>query len=169
MAEAMVRVGCAEVIEQLVDLMARWFKLKTCPVLQRLAFGAILTYPVDNLASGYQQLSTYLPSVKLDPGNSSDFLYQINRVRDSTSGIDNLRINRLSKWSVAAVQTMGFTVGQDLDMSVAKGGLLRACRLELDINTITVLKKPLPPNKLNIVFKELIKLAKEIIKEGDIP
>ena len=158
-----------EVVEIFVDVMARWLKLKTCPMLQRLAFGAILTYPVDSHAAGYRQLSAYLPNVKLDPESSSDFLYQINRVRDSTSKIDGLGINRLSKWSVATLQTMSFSFGQDLDTSMDKGSLLRACHLELDINTKTDAKKPLPSNRIDQIFQELVNLAKEIIKEGDIP
>ena len=158
-----------EVVEIFVEVMSRWLKLKTCPILQRLALGAILTYPADSYAAGYRQLSAYLPNVKLDPESSSDFLYQINRVRDSTSKIDGLRINRLSKWSVASLQTIGFSLGQDLDTSIDKGSLLRACRLELDVNTTTDAKKPLPSNRINQIFKELVNLAKEIIKEGDIP
>lgn len=160
-----------EVIEPFVELMLRWFNLKTCPELKRLAFGPILVHPVDSHAAGYRQLSAYLPNVKLDPEGSSDFLYQINRVRDSTSKIDGLRINRLSKWSVATVQTIGFFVGpiSDISISMDKVGLFRACRLDLDINTAAEFTGPLPKKQLSLIFQELVDLAKEIAVEGDIP
>lgn len=88
-----------EALDAFSQLMLRWFALGTCPPVRRLAFGAILLQPVEDRQTGYRQISAYLPSVRLDPEGSSDFSYQINRPRDSTSGISGLRINRLSKWS----------------------------------------------------------------------
>lgn len=155
-----------EIIDPFVELMLRWFKLKTCPELKRIAFGPSLVYPIDSRAAGYRQLSGYLPSVKLDPEGSSDFAYQINRARNSTSIIHGLKVNRLSKWSVAKVQRMAFSVGEEL--SVSKGQELFACHLDLDINTAAEFPGPLPKNQLELVFQELVDLAKEIASEGDI-
>ncbi len=79
--------------------MLRWLDMS--PPIQRLAFGAVLLQPVKDRQVGYERISSYLPAIRLDPQGSSDLLYQINRPRDSTSGVTGLRINRLSRWSVA--------------------------------------------------------------------
>lgn len=158
-----------EVIEPFVELMLRWFKLKTCPELKRLAFGPILVYPVDSRVAGYRQLSVYLPSIKLDHEGSSDFFYQINRIRNSTSKSDGFKINRLSKWSVSAVQRMDFSIGKEIDLSVTKRQAYYACRLDLDINTAAEFPGPLPKKQLSLIFQELVDLAKEIALEGDVP
>jgi hypothetical protein len=97
-----------EVLRGFQELIERWFSLETCPSVIRLAFGAVLLQPVASLQHAYQQLGHYLPSMMSDPEGSSDFLYQINRRRDSTTGIAGLKINRLSKWSAASFMTMRF-------------------------------------------------------------
>jgi len=134
-------------------LMLRW--LAGCPPLQRLAFGAVLTRPVDDLLTGYRQISDYLPFVQLDPESSSDFSYQINRPRNSTV-ISGLRINRFSRWSVARVFASTF------DTQIG-------CRVELDINTAQEFQGELPQEKLPVIIQELVDLGKEIAENGDIP
>ena len=108
------------------QLMLRWFALETCPSLIRLAFGAVLFQPVDDRQTGYRRLAVYLPSVTLDPEGASDFLYQINRPRAS-SEITGLRINRLSKWSVALHGLAAFSFEP---ATVTLSPPLAACRLE---------------------------------------
>lgn len=152
-----------------VELMVRWLDSGMCPVLQRLAFGAILILPVDSRTTGYRKLSPYLPSVTLDPEGSSDFTYQINRPRDSSSGIAGLKVNRLSKWSVASTRLLGFLVEPELSPGVDRGEEYFACRLELDINTAPGRQEPIPQNQLGRVFKELVELGREIVTEGDLP
>lgn len=158
-----------EIVERFVELMLKWLSLETCPELHRLAFGAVLVYPIESRVAGYQQLAAFLPSVKLDLEGSSDFLYQINRVRTSTSKIEGLRINRLSRWSVTALQRVDLSFEKNLDMSIAKGKLVHACRLYLDINTVPEFRGPLPEKQRGSLFEELVFLAKEIASEGDIP
>ena len=90
-----------DVLQVFQGLIERWFALETCPAMIRLAFGAVLLQPVTNLQDAYQRLGHYLPAVTLDPTGSSDFLYQINRQRNSATEIAGLTINRLSKWAAA--------------------------------------------------------------------
>ena len=113
-------------------LMNHWLELKNCPPTIRLAFGATLLLPVLSHEAGYELLSLYLPSVRLDPQGSSDFSYQINRRRKSTIGIPDLDINRLSKWSV--IFRRQSLVSMDFK-SIREFPELYACRLDLDINT----------------------------------
>ena len=158
-----------QVLERFAEVMNRWLNLDSCPEIRRIAFGAVLISPVDSRVSGYRQLATYLPSVTIDPENSTDFLYNINRPRDSAAGIPNLKINRLSKWSVAHISTAGLVV-ESTGISyhgVPQGHF--ACRLELDINTAAERREPLPREEVPSVWQELLNLGKEIVIDGDQP
>lgn len=157
-----------ESLDVFLPLMVRWFDLETCPPVQRLAFGAVLLQPVEDRQAGYRQISPYLPSVQLDPEGSSDFSYRINRPRDSSSGIIGLRINRLSRWSVATWRAAEFSVGPAL-VGYFPGEEHYACRLELDINTVPDFQGELHREQLPQIFEELVDVGKEIATEGDIP
>ena len=139
----------------------QWLELEDCPPLRRVAFGAILLLPVPKHDGGYEALDGYLPTVTVDP-KLSDFLYQVNRRRFSKV-IENLWVNRLSKWSTQQVESL--TVSSD--GSVVRGEATSACRLELDINSVPSAES-LPPDRLPRLFEELVALASEIALEGDI-
>jgi hypothetical protein len=156
-----------DAISLFAPLMNRWFELDTCPTVQRLAFGTVMLQPVQDHQTGYRQLRQYLSSVQLDIDNSSDFLYQINRKRDSRV-IPGLGINRLSKWSVAAWQTVSMQMGP-APMRGALGSRHYACRLELDINTVPEFPGEFERGQLSSIFQELLGLAVEIANQGDIP
>lgn len=154
-------------LESLSKLVGGWLDL--CSGAHRLALGGVLLQPVQDRQSGYERLSKYLHSVKIDPENTSDFLYQINRSRDSAT-IPTVKLNRLTKWSVA-VQFVG-------SINVGRGGAIggvstrdvsAACRLELDINTAPTDQDQLPKTELIQIFQELITLSKEIAVDGDVP
>ena len=146
------------------QLGLKWLECEDCPPLQRLAFGAILTKPVGaELENGYAVLRPYLPGVEI-PESSSDFLYQINRRRSSNT-VNNLSINRLSKWSVQMAQEVivtgdGIAVRREYHLS---------CRVELDINSAPEHTRELPADALPALFDELVTLANEISTAGDIP
>ena len=157
-----------DAVSKFQQLMYRW--LKGCPPITRLAFGAILLQPVGNRVGGYKRIADYLPSVKLDGENSSEFAYQINRPRVSNN-IKVLQINRLSKWSVMAMQRMqlDIPVGQvAIAQPPALGEERSACRLELDINTSPAFSGELPRERVLPIFDELIVLGKEIAERGDV-
>jgi hypothetical protein len=156
-----------EALAPFSQVVSRWLNLQDHPEIKRIASGAVLLYPVENKVIGYRQLVPYLHSVKLDPENSSDLQYHINRFRHTTTGVAGLLINRLSRWSVAQVVMAGFVIeptqiSQEMTKSYA------ACRLELDMNTDAERREPLPPSETPQIFAELINLAKEIVVEGDI-
>jgi len=149
------------------EFVTRWLQLEDCPILTRLAFGAILMFPVDSREAGYSQLQPYLPAVELDPIHSSDFQYRINRPRVSTLGIAELGINRLSTWSVMYVQSATLHLGSD-GASQRVGERRFACRLELDINTAPDPEITLDPSVLPKVYRELVTSGDEIVQMGDI-
>ena len=87
------------------NVASKWLGLESRPPIQRLAYGVVVVAPVDSHEEGYQALQTFLPAVRLDPA-SSDFLYQINRTRQSAI-VEGLTVNRLSKWLVQVSQGIG--------------------------------------------------------------
>ena len=146
------------------QLAQKWLRLENYPPLQRLAFGAILTKLVGvRKEDGYKTLGQYLPGVEI-PQNSSDFLYQINRPRPSNA-VNDLAINRLSKWSVQQFRQVSFgSVGA---VVMSQGEF--SCRVELDINSDPEHTSELPTDRLPALFDELVTLADELSIEGDIP
>lgn len=145
-----------------VPLMQRWLKEKS-PPLQRLAFGADLILPVLNKREGYLSLASFLP-VEIDLDNSNDFFYQINRKKPLAGGIENLHVNRLSKWML-----IRFNVGvQQNQIAFEIPGLEKyAVRLELDINTVAEFRGNLGRDSLPALFDELVRLGCDIAEKGD--
>ena len=161
--------GFSDVLPSFHSLMQKWLE-NDCPKLRRIAFGSVLLLPVERRQEGYEQLSVYLPHIELDPEGSSDFMYQINRPRNSNLGIPNLQINRLCKWSVSAFVNILMKLDQRTRSSEQYyTPEVYACRLELDISTTADFKGLLPQNKLVSVYEELVTFGKEILEKGDIP
>jgi hypothetical protein len=148
--------------------MLRW--LADPPPITRLAFGAALLDPVEDKLTGYRRLSEFLPAVQIDAEGSEDFFYQINRPRKSNLPIKGLRINRLSKWSVALIQSFRLTMIPTSPVGVQNfpGDKCHVCRVELDISTPADFQDELPREKLADIFRELAELGSEISLRGDI-
>lgn len=145
------------------DLVLKGLSLQTFPRIQRLAFGAVLTKPVESLQSGYEALGMYLPAVQIS-ADSSDFLYQINRRRPSRA-VGGIELNRLSKWSVQTVHGM-LVHG---DGRVVRRTTEFSCRSELDVNSAPEHTDELPRDGLQALLVECIDLADELSRKGDIP
>ena len=139
----------------------------------RMAFGTVLMSPAPNVESGYKRLSESLPN--LDPKGlqgASDFIYQINRPRESGS-VPPFTVNRLSKWSLQLLESGIITVGP-LGRPSLESEFLQHARqyvrvLELDINTSSTSNSSIPVNAIPSLFEELARLAFEIAEQGDIP
>lgn len=155
----------SKVKQNFYNLIQKWLKIYS--EISRLAFGTILLYSAGDKEENYKLISKYLPNIIIDPKDSSDFFYQINRPRDSSSGISDIKINRLMKWSVMNIYGLDINLLSNVTpVSRAKG--IYACRLELDINTSADYNKQLAPKKLPNLFNELTFLGEEIISNGDI-
>lgn len=166
--DAILSIGAVStVLDLFIPPILRWFELETCPAAKRLAFGAMLFYAVADQEVGNRLFSDYLPHVKLDDDNIRDFGYQINRRRQTTTGIPGLNINRLAKWSMIQAQPRLIELSPD-DVSIA---VLEqdACRLELDMNTSAEFKGNITREQLPALFQELAELGKQIVEEGDVP
>jgi hypothetical protein len=133
----------------------------------RLGFAPALIAPVADRVEGYEVLSKLLPSITVDPQNSEDIFWQINRPR--ISEVIGGRFNRLSKWTVIQVRAMAieFTGGANIAASPLAPARF-AVRVELDMNT-PHLEQPLRPDQLASIFEVLWASADEIASKGDIP
>jgi len=152
-------------------IMLNW--LDACPATVRLAYGVVLLEPVGNREEGYRRIAEYVPSVEIDPVGAEDFFYQINRPRQSEVA-EGMRLNRLSKWSVAFFQPIRFAIGipqgqPNQPLVYSHGGTpALACRVELDLSTAASLQEELHHNSLPNIFKELVSLGSEIAQKGDV-
>lgn len=150
-------------LNAIVDL---W--LRKSPDVTRMAFGAILVWPVVDLAEATRELSRLIPNVTLDERSSTDFLYQINRPRTSKSR-EGLEINRLTKWSRMRYGALAIAIGSDSEVKLSGESGQLACRLELDVNTSAGSLEPIPQDEARELFRELMDLGMEIAAQGDIP
>lgn len=157
----------SESLRTFLVLIERWLQSETAPPVKRIALGAVLLQAVENKHMGYEQIAKYLRTVQIDPSNSSDFLYQINRPRVSASGIVDLKINRLSKWSVSGWRSALLAV-TPASVEQAMGPESFACRLEFDINTAADFVGSLPRDGLSKIVRELANLGQEIARDGDV-
>ena len=131
--------------------------------ISRLAFGAVLLRWVDTMDSAYSELSHFLPDVRLEGlANASDFFYQINRPRQSEV-IQDVTVNRLSKWSVQIFDTITVAGGSAPKMKTAQ----LACRLEVDINTAPQQVLHIHKDQTQSLFEELVRLGYGISNAGD--
>ena len=148
-------------LDEFSRLLGTW--LRTWHDCQRLALAGVMHQPQPDRIAGYKQIQQYLPSVALDP-ESSDFLYQINRARSSRTGIPDLRLNRLTKWSVAMLTRLS---GSDLTR-LSEVDHRHACRLEFDINTAADFPGPIPAGAFPALLAEFADLARELAERGDV-
>jgi hypothetical protein len=140
-------------------------------VVTRVAFGAVAIWPRANKQASYQRLAELLPTVRIDPRGSSDFLYQINRPRPSTT-VAGVSINRLARWAALRAVSGLFSepiVAVDLEALAKMPGAheVFGARIELDVNTTSFEHKP--ANRYMTLFSELQSLALELALNGDVP
>ena len=150
-----------------LDLLreATRLSLESFPIVDRLAFSAVLAIPVPSPAKGLEQLSRFLPRLELDSMEGGDFIYRVNRRRRSTE-VPHVQVNRLAKWSIIQVGNLEVTLAAKPALRTSNVGF--AMRLELDINNdprAGAVSKDKVPGLLN----ELVSLANELSLKGDIP
>ena len=154
-----------DLLPTFLESAVKW--LQTYPSTIRLAFGSVLLMEVESVIAGNERMNQILQGVKIDATESHDFFYQINRRRISNT-LSDLRLNRLSKWSVIQGGSVGFMAGGDPVVQISPPREFFACRLELDVNTVGNLSEPIPTEMTGAVFNELVVLGREIATEGDI-
>lgn len=155
-----------EVRDWFSALMQQWLA-GACPPLKRLSFAAKTVLRTQSRDQAYTQLNDYLPDVNVAPA-SRDFMYRINRPRESELGIPGLRINRLVTWSAVKImfQMNMRTIGGPAETVTQQD--LEGCLVQLDINTNEDRTDAIPHERLPDVWGELVDLGTEILARGDI-
>ena len=150
-------------------LMQQWLT-SDCPPTNRIAYGAVLLQPQDSRVSVNEALNSLLPAVDIDPKDTWDFSYKINRRRDLSNIGRGLQINRISTWSAVEIFSAHVEIKRhdSPDGPLKTQRVLPVCRLELDINTVVEHSNELKSQDLNAVFNELVESANEIAVAGDI-
>jgi hypothetical protein len=146
--------------EEFADRLSPWLQFPSISIT-RIAFGEVLRLPVANRVAGYRTLRELIRAVAPDPESARDFLYQINKPRDSRVA-PGLLVNRLTKWASV-----------DLQVGVAHSSKPTSTqafvRLELDLSTDKDAQRDLAKEKtLGPILREMMQLGREIATEGDI-
>lgn len=168
-AGAVPTIGAmSEVVQEYLSRCTPWLEGFDAPIT-RLAFGAALMAESASKVEGYRKLID-LTKIPVDPENSSDALYRINRRRpDVVVGLSHL-INRISTWSVMQYGGMKFRFGVAGGPPVIEADNPSfALSLELDINTVPEQDYVLPSDKIGEILHELVDLGSEIAAKGDVP
>ena len=151
------------------ELMQKWLS-DNCPRINRVAYGGVLLLPTDNQIIACERLNELLPSVEIDPQNSRDLVYKINRRRKLLNIKEELGINRLATWSVIDVTNTILQISPNEPNSKMKQitKSRSVCRLELDINTTPEHSQLIDKHLVPEIFNELINVGNEIVIKGDI-
>ena len=147
--------------------MKRW--LTGFVPIARLAFAAILLQPAANAAAACRILAPLLPRVQIDAEETSDFIYRINRRRESRSGAGDLAINPLSTWSVLELTQSIVDFSSGGASIHAAPNRQSVVRLELDINTAPDDRLSIEPARTAALLDELVGIGAEIAANGDLP
>jgi hypothetical protein len=154
-------------VDQAISLMRKALGVSTQSYHQvdRLAFGAILTRQVSDVAEGLRYLSQYLRHMDLENRGGMDFIYQVNRPRRS-SHASHVSVNRLAKWSLGNVQTGSMRIGPSQPPHVAVSEFLLIDKLVLDINTVPT-NNAISISRMPGLLDEFMAFAQEIAVTGD--
>jgi hypothetical protein len=150
-------------VDPLKALVYRWLENYAFPTTQRIALGLTLHFETRDRRAGYQSLKQFVDGVP-DSDEATDFIYQINRPRPSCTGLSGLIINRLSRWSVAGFQLLAINVGEIASVGTPLQFVLQ---LDLDVNTNSDFKGPIPREHVRGIVDDLIEGAKEISTRGN--
>jgi len=132
----------------------------------RLALGAEMVQPADTALAAYRTLIGHIGSATFKVEGGSEFVYQINRPRNSKT-LPGLLINRVARWNASSWQPVTFELTGGA--RILSGPLSVGAVITTDVNTDAERTNPLPEDKLAGLIDELRDLTLEIRDKGDIP
>ena len=149
------------------DLVGNW--LDNIEGVNRLAIAPRLVIPVGDLAGGYRAIRKFIPGIELDPDNTDDFLFRVNRKRVVEFHGRAVTINRLCAWQVlkaemGVVQVEGQGPARFVNPT---GKAYFGCLLELDINSQPLTEGEMSEPLKKEIFSNLRIFAQEIAEQGD--
>jgi hypothetical protein len=148
-----------------VSLVRSWLDrtAKTGNII-RVAFGAVLLLPVENRDAGYRELDRLLPPITVDPNNTRELLYRINRPKIYEEEIE---LNRLTTWT--SLDLRRFYLPTSLEQPSTPISAAAFVRLEVDHSTPVERTLALPSGKIVPIFEVLVEMAMENAGRGEQP
>jgi hypothetical protein len=154
-----------EKLPDFVSLVSSWLsRTAETGKVNRVAFGAVLLLPVDNREAGYRELDRLLTSVTVDPINTKELLYRINRPKIYQGKIE---LNRLTTWT--SVDLRKFYLATSLERPSTPISGEAFVRLEVDHSTPVERIEPLPSGEIVPMFNALVEMAVENAARGEQP
>ena len=149
-----------------VSLVSSWLsRMVQTGKITRVAFGAVLLLPVDNREVGYRELDRLLPSVTVDPINTKELFYRINRPKIYKG---NIEFNRITTWASLEVRkfiSSGALLGQP-STPISEEAFVR---LEVDHSTPAERTELLALGEIVPMFEALVEMAVENAARGERP
>jgi len=160
------RVGAwADLSLAFVKATSPWIGRIEVPI-HRVAFGSILLAQAPSREAGYEQLQPLVQSLKID-SEMRDLIYRVNWRRISASAKD-LTINRITMFSVVQFKLGRVTISEG---GVSAGNMVPTSdlsRLEMDHSTDQDRSEPFDQASLVPIYEELVALADENAKRGEV-
>lgn len=160
-----------QALESARHFSSSWSAFATQP--HRIAFGVELKFTVSSREEGYKVLQQYLACLQIDPVNSSDLSYQINRPRLLNTSGSSIRVNRLSRWSsrtkIPLLLRTVFNESGPQSSSAQRGEMEQYAGADIDVNTDASREASLGEEKdVHELYLKMVALAEEIAEKGDI-
>ena len=151
---------------EFADATSAWIKSTTFPIV-RIAFAPIVLCETKTADDAYEVLKAHIKSVAVKPGRMRDFSYRVNWRVDSKIKA-GLSINRLTTWNSirVALRPMQIT-GEQVAIGESPEEV-HAARLEMDVNTDQASTEVIAAKEAVPIYNELIELAAENVKKGEI-
>ena len=152
-----------DVQDRLTEYVSKWFENVEISV-HRMAFGAILSTPVESVDSGYKILNDLVPGVLVDTDLWSDLMLRFN-IPTVSDVIDEMPINCLRTWCIAQIWQLNIlgVIGKGTSQfSGESPEPTTKVRLELDINTDASRSLPIDSENTLALFRELVSIGNNI-------
>ncbi|MBK6006871.1 hypothetical protein JJB11_12290 [Ramlibacter ginsenosidimutans] len=147
--------------QELTAAVGSWYETSGA-VCMRVAFGARCLYSTPTVEESYKVLAALVRTVRVDYARFREMRFGVNYLGRSAVDAGAL-INRLSTWSAITLRRAVFAPSGG---AVATGSDQYFCVCELDINTDSERKEPLPPPSVSARINELREQAELVLTEG---
>lgn len=155
-------LGEAEVVLRVLEEpLTRWLQLDDMVPFVRIAYAPSAVREVADIPESNQAVHAYVAFLNVDATTARDVFLQVN-FPFTSSVVEGLAINRLSKFMSATAQLINVTPGQPMPTLLTK----YFCRAEFDINTAAEHVEMLSTDHSSQLLRELIDSAINILRDG---
>lgn len=157
----------ADVLPDFLSITRPWLVSAEFEI-KRIGFGLNAVLSASDRISSYKILRDIINSANVDPENTSDLIYQINRPLPSKSMGDQVRLNRVMKWHAPRFGSVRFQIISGEPSAAAGPNEAYFACLESDTNTPADLPRHLDHALIGAIYDELVDLAWKTLEFGEI-